>query len=53
MAMCAVSMPHKLCWDKLCGESLRDRVGTLGGDGRSALCVTILGGNGTVAVSFV
>jgi hypothetical protein len=33
MAMWAVSIPHKSYWDKLRGESVRERVGTLGGDG--------------------
>jgi hypothetical protein len=42
MAMWAVSIPQKSLWDKLRGESLCERVGTLGGDGRSALGVTTL-----------
>jgi hypothetical protein len=53
MAMCAVSMPHKSCWEKLRGESLQDQVGTLGGDRRSVLGVTTLGGNGVLAMSCV
>jgi hypothetical protein len=53
MAMWAVSIPHKSSWDKLRGESLRERVGTLGGDGRSVLGVTTLGGNGTLGMSCV
>jgi hypothetical protein len=40
-------------WDKLRGESLRERVGTLGGDGCSVLGVTTLGGNGAFAMSCV
>jgi hypothetical protein len=48
MAMWAVSIPQKSSWDKLRGESLCERVGTLGGDGRSVLGVTTLGGNGVL-----
>jgi hypothetical protein len=48
MAMWDVSIPQKSYWDKLRGESIRERVGTLGGDGRSVLGVTTLGGNGTL-----
>jgi hypothetical protein len=51
--MCAVSMPHKSCWDKLRGDSLRDQVGTLGGDGGSVLGMTTLGGNGSLVMSCV
>jgi hypothetical protein len=36
----------EVVWDKLRGESLCERVGTLGGDGRSVLGVTTVGGNG-------
>jgi hypothetical protein len=43
-------MPQKSCWDKLRGDSLRDRVGTLGGDERSVLGVTTLGGNAALVV---
>jgi hypothetical protein len=53
MVMCAVSMPQKSCWDKLHGDSRRDRVGTLGGDGRSVLGVTTLGGNDALVMSCV
>jgi hypothetical protein len=53
MAMWAVSIPQKSSWDKLRGESLRERVGTLVGDGRSVLGVTTLGGNGTLGKSWV
>jgi hypothetical protein len=51
MAMWAVSIPQKLYWDKLRGKSLCERVGTLGGDGRSVLGVTTLGGNGEFGMS--
>jgi hypothetical protein len=51
--MWAVSIPQKSPWEKLRGESLRDRVGTLGGDGRSVLGVTTLGGNGLLGKSWV
>jgi hypothetical protein len=51
--MWAVSMPQKLFWDKLQGESLCERVGTLGGDGLSILGVTTLGGNGALVMSCV
>jgi hypothetical protein len=53
MATWAVSIPQKSCWDKLRGESLCERVGTLGGDGRSVLGVTTLGGNGALEMSCV
>jgi hypothetical protein len=53
MAMGAVSLPQKSSWDKLRGESLCERVGTLGGDGRSVLGVTTLGGNGEMEMSCV
>jgi hypothetical protein len=53
MAMWAVSIPQKLSMDKLPGESLCERVGTLGGDGRSGRGVTTLGGNGALGMSFV
>jgi hypothetical protein len=43
-----VSIPQKLSWDKLRGESLRERVGTLGGDWRSILGMATLGGNGAL-----
>jgi hypothetical protein len=42
MAMWDVYIPQKSSWDKLRGESLRERVGTLGGDGWSVLGVTTL-----------
>jgi hypothetical protein len=48
MFMWAVSISQKSFWDKLRGESLRERVGTLRGDGRSVLGVTTLGGNGAL-----
>jgi hypothetical protein len=51
--MWAVSIPQKSFWDKLRGESLCERVDTLGGDGLSVLGVTTLGGNGALAMSFV
>jgi hypothetical protein len=38
--MWAVSIPQKSFWDRLRGESLCERVGTLGGDGLSLLGVT-------------
>jgi hypothetical protein len=50
MAVCAVSMPQKSCWDKLRGDSLQDRVGTLGGDKHSVLGVTTLGCNGALVM---
>jgi hypothetical protein len=50
MVMWDVSIPHKSSWDKLRGESLCDRVGTLGGDGWSVLGVTTLGGNGALGM---
>jgi hypothetical protein len=53
MAMWAVSIPQKSSWYKLRGKSLCERVGTLGGDGRSVLGVTTLGGNGTLEMSCV
>jgi hypothetical protein len=51
--MWAVSIPQKSSWDKLRGESFRERVGTLGGDGRSVLGVTTLGGNGMLGMLWV
>jgi hypothetical protein len=51
--MWAVFIPQKLSWDKLRGESLCERVGTLGGDGRSVVGVTTLGGNGALEMSCV
>jgi hypothetical protein len=48
--MLAVSIPQKSYCAKLRGESFRERVGTLGGDGRSGLGVTTLGGNGTLGM---
>jgi hypothetical protein len=51
--MWAVSIPQKLSWDMLRGESRRERVGTLGGDGRSVLGVNTLGGNGALEMSCV
>jgi hypothetical protein len=38
--MWAVYIPHNSFWDRLRGESLCERVGTLRGDGRSVLGVT-------------
>jgi hypothetical protein len=51
--MWAVSIPQKSFWDKLRGESLCERVVTLGGDGRSVLGVTTLGVNGALEMSCV
>jgi hypothetical protein len=51
--MCAVSIPQKSSWEKLRGESLCERVVTLGGDGRNVLGVTTLGGNGALDLSCV
>jgi hypothetical protein len=48
--MWALSIPPKSSWDKLQGESLCERVGTLGGDGRSVLGVITLGGNGALGM---
>jgi hypothetical protein len=48
-----VSIPQNSYWDKLWGESLCERVGTLRGDGRSVLGVTTLGGNGAWTMSCV
>jgi hypothetical protein len=48
-----VSIPQKSFWDKLRGESLRERVGTLGGYGWSVLGVTTLRGNGVLEMSCV
>jgi hypothetical protein len=53
MDMWAVSMPHKSSWDKLRGDSVCERVGTLRGDWLSVLGVTTLGGNGALAMSCV
>jgi hypothetical protein len=53
MAMWAVSIPQKSFWDKLRGESLCERVGTLGVDGLIVLGVTTLGGNGALGMSCV
>jgi hypothetical protein len=53
MAMLAVSIPQKSSCDKLRGDRLRERVGTLGGDGRSDLGVTTLGSNGTLGMACV
>jgi hypothetical protein len=51
--MWEVSIPQKLSWDKLRGESLCERLGTLGGDGLSVLGVTTLGGNVALVMSYV
>jgi hypothetical protein len=51
--MWAVSIPQKSSWDKLRGESLCERVGTLGGDGLIILGVTTLRGNGALEMSCV
>jgi hypothetical protein len=48
-----LSIPQKSSWDKLRGENLCERVGTLGGDGRRVLGVTTLGGNGALEMSCV
>jgi hypothetical protein len=53
MSIWAVSISQKSSWDKFWGESLGERVGTLGGDGTSVLGVTTLGGNGTLGMSWV
>jgi hypothetical protein len=53
MAMWAVSILQKSFWDRLRGESRRERVGTLRGDGLSVLGVTTLGGNGALEMSCV
>jgi hypothetical protein len=53
MAMWAVSIPQKWSWDKLRGESLCERVGTLGGDGWSVLGVTTLVGIGALGMACV
>jgi hypothetical protein len=53
MARLDVSIPQKSSWDTLRGESLCERVGTLGGEGWSVLGVTTLGGNGTLDMSCV
>jgi hypothetical protein len=45
--------PQKASWEKLRVESLCERVGTLGGDGRSVLGVTTLGGNGALGMACV
>jgi hypothetical protein len=44
-------MPQKVSWDKLWGERLCERVGTLGGDGVRVIGVTTLGSNGALAIS--
>jgi hypothetical protein len=49
--MWAVSMPQKSFWDKLWGERLRERVGTLGGDVLRVIGVTTLGSNGALVMS--
>jgi hypothetical protein len=51
--MWAMSIPQKSFWDKLQGDSLCERVGTLGGDGLSVLGVTTLGGDGALEMSCV
>jgi hypothetical protein len=51
MSMLAVSIPQKSYCDKLRGERLHERVGTLRGDGRSDLGVTTLGGDGTLGTA--
>jgi hypothetical protein len=53
MAMWSVFIPQKSFWDKLWGESLCERVGTLGDDELSVLDVTTLGGNGALEMSCV
>jgi hypothetical protein len=53
MTMLVVSIPQKSYCDKLQGERLRERVGTLGGDGRSDLGVPTLGGDGTLGTACV
>jgi hypothetical protein len=51
--MWAESILQKSYWDKLRGERLRERVGTLIGDCRSVRGLTTLGGNGTLGMSCV
>jgi hypothetical protein len=51
--MWAVSIPQKSFWERLRGESLCERVGTLGGDWLSVLGVTTIRGNGALAMSCV
>jgi hypothetical protein len=48
-----LSIPQKSSSDKLRGESICERVGTLGGDGRSVLGVTTLESNGALDMSCV
>jgi hypothetical protein len=49
----AVSIPQNSSWDKLRGDSLCERVGTLKGDGLSVIGVTTLGGNHALEMSCV
>jgi hypothetical protein len=51
MAMWALSMPQKASWDKLRGEILCARLGTLGGDGERVIGVTTLGSYSALAIS--
>jgi hypothetical protein len=51
--MWAVSIPQKSFWDRLWGESLCERVGTLGGDGLSILGVTTVEVNCAFVMSCV
>jgi hypothetical protein len=51
--MCDVSIPEKSFWDRLQGESLCERVGTLRGNGLNVLGVTTLGANGALVMSCV
>jgi hypothetical protein len=53
MDMLDVSIPQKSSCNKLRGESPRERVGTLRGEGWGVLGVTTLGGNGTLGMSSV
>jgi hypothetical protein len=46
MSIWDVYITQKSSWDRLRGESLCERVGTLGDDRRSVLGLTTLGGNG-------
>jgi hypothetical protein len=49
--MRVVSIPQSSFWEKLRGESLCERVGTLGRDGLRVIGVTTLGGNGALEMS--
>jgi hypothetical protein len=53
MAMLTVFILQKSSCDKLRGERLRERVGTLGGDGRSDLGAATLGSHGALGMACV